>query len=444
MQSVRDFVRPGAIAGFASSLVLLAGVCAGQEAPADELVDDQPAPEAPPTARERALEERVASLEARLAAQEEPPARSGGEAEPEQEGALVGALRAALERVEVHGFVNALFGYGIARPSGAHKEAFPLRVNDDDHDTFTVPSAKLGLARPVEGRGWDVGFGLQVAAGRMVEDVFSVDPEFLGGEEINLAQGWFDLQVPTSHAPVLVRVGRTYGFFGVESLDLPDNPNLSLSYFANFTPYTHTGVSVGTELVGGLAYTQWVVNGWDLVVDSNDAKSYGGQLSWSGGEGQPWVAFNWLVGAEQPDDVSHLRWLCELDLVWAVRPTTELRAALHYGQEEAAAIGGGVAKYGGAQVIVRQDLATSSGGDVTLYLAGRLGYWRDQGGSKTGADQALLDTTVTLGLAVLDHGLVRLEYRRDTSTSDDVFLGRRGQLTADHQDTLAIDVSFTF
>lgn len=130
--------------------------------------------------------------------------------------------------------------------------------------------------------------------------------------------------------------------------------------------------------------------------------------------------------------------------MWELLPTTELRAAGLYGQEEAGALGGGVAKWGGALIIVRQDLATFGDRAATLYVAGRVAWWRDQGGARTGVDQALVDTTVTLGLVVLRHGLLRLEWRRDRSTREDVFFGHRGQLTADHQDTLAIDFSVTF
>jgi hypothetical protein len=391
-------------------------------------------------ARARALEERVAALEAALAAQQEAPEKPPVE---EEEGSR-SPVRAALERVELYGFANASFVLGLARPRGARKEAFPLRVNDTDHQTFSVPYAKVGVRREVEGEGWDLGLGVEVGAGRMVEDVFSLDPDFNGGEEVNLVQGWVDLQLPTRR-PLLLRGGRTYGWFGVESLDLPSNDNLSLSYFANFTPYTHTGVSAGVELVDGLRYTQWIVNGWDLVVDQNDAKSYGGHLRWEQGD-LPALAAHWLIGAERPSNEHDLRWLAQLDATWEVRDGTTLRASGHYGQEEGAALGGGTAKYGGLLLIARQDLVSfgDDDDDATLYLAGRVAWWRDQGGSKTGRDQALLDTTVTLGLEVLEHGLLRLEWRRDDSTKDDVFLGRRGLPSRDAQETVAIDLSVAF
>lgn len=375
------------------------------------------------------------SVEQRLAALE---------AERQGDGALTRVVRAALERVELHGFVNALFVYGLERPDNVRDNAFPYRVNDADNLSFTVPYCKLGVTRELDGAGWDVGFGCFFGAGTMVDEVFGQDPDFNGGEEINLVEGWADIQVPTPAAPLSIRAGRVYGWFGVERLDLPDNPNLSLSYFAPFTPFTVSGASVGMDLVEGLNYRQWIVNGWDLVVDNNNGKSLGGQLAWTLGEGRPWLAFGWLAGPEQTDNSSNLRWDIELDLIWELLPTTEVRAALHYGQEEGAALDGGLAKTGGALLIFRQDLATFGDGAATLYAAGRVAYWRDQGGSRTGVDQALIDTTATLGLVVLQHGLIRIEYRRDWSSQDDVFLGRLGQPTSNHQDTLAIDFSVAF
>ncbi|MCO5170842.1 MAG: porin [Planctomycetes bacterium] len=329
--------------------MLLAAVPAGAQ---DEGAPGPPAEEAPPVA---SLEERIAALEA----------------ERQADGALTRAVRAALDRVELSGFANALFMAGLARPREARKDAFPYRVNDTDHLTFSVPYCKLGVRREVEGTEWDVGFAVAVGVGRMVPHVFSLDPDFLGGKEINLVEGWAELQVPTPLTPIRLRAGRVYGWFGFESLDVPDNPNLSLSYFTNFTPFTHTGASLGFDLTPGLTYTQWVVNGWDLVVDDNDAKSYGGQLAWRGERHHPRVALNWLVGAERPADERDLRWLVQLDVAWRAPTATEFGAALHYGQEEGAALRGGTAKYGGAMLVVRQDVFTW-GEAATLYVAGRV------------------------------------------------------------------------
>jgi hypothetical protein len=140
--------------------------------------------------------------------------------------------------------------------------------------------------------------------------------------------------------------------------------------------------------------------------------------------------------------VGDRRQLVELDVTWALPSWTEVRGAANIGQEENAAIGGGIAKFGGLQLIVRQDLARFD--DVTLYLAGRVTWWRDQGGSRCGTDQTLLEGTATVGLQVLRHGLLRLEVRRDQSSAPDVFPGPTGALTRSTMTTFAFDLSVTF
>lgn len=368
------------------------------------------------------------------------PAQDPAPDEPEL---LLRVASSVTDQVRVTGVAVAMGAWNLADPPG-HKNQNLLRVNDSDHASFTVSYAKLGLYREVSGDSWDAGFRVEVGAGRMVEGVFSLDPDFNGGSEINLVQGHAQLQAPGPFGPLLLSAGRTYGWFGVESLDLVSNPNLSLSYFANFTPYTNTGVWLGSDLPGGLRYTQFVVNGWDLVLDQNDAQSYGGQLTWSDEQLGLTVVGNWLVGAEQPGNESDLRWLTELDVTWRPTAWTELRGALHYGQEEGAALGGGTAKYGGVMAIARQVLLRSESGVDRLAVAGRLTWWRDQGGSKTGLDQGLVEATATLELGFTAWAKLRCEYRHDSSSESGFFLGHRGLPTRRHQDTLAIDLAVSF
>ncbi|HBP21659.1 MAG TPA: hypothetical protein DEA08_28225, partial [Planctomycetes bacterium] len=69
--------------------------------------------------------------------------------------------------------------------------------------------------------------------------------------------------------------GRAYGWFGTESLHLGDSQLTTLSVLANFTPYTNTGLFVEVELLEGLSYMQYFGNGAEVVIDNNDAKTFG-------------------------------------------------------------------------------------------------------------------------------------------------------------------------
>lgn len=367
-------------------------------------------------------------------------------------------------RLELGGFVDASYTWNLADPP-RRRRANPLRVSDLDHDIPGIAYGKISLARALtDANQWDWGGRVEFGAGTMVADVFSVDEDFFHEEGYNLPQFYLEGQIPTPHEPIRIQVGRAAGWFGVESLDLPDNPNFSLSYFSNFTPFTNTGVSAGMDLFAGLRYTQWVVQGWDVVVDNNSAKSYGGQLAWSSDDETLWIAANWLAGAERDDNEADVRWLTELDLQWTPTRSTDIRAALHYGQEEGGATDGGLAKYGGAMLIARQGfvrvpaprrrsatprLRTREPSELedTSYdrfaVAGRVTYWRDQGGARSGMDQALVSFTITLEVKVWRFAAVRAEFRRDHST-ESFFPGHRGQGSRRTMETVTLDASLSF
>lgn len=381
------------------------------------------------------------------------------------EQALRKAVGAAIPGLELHGTLDMDYVWNLNDPRKRRVDVNLLRVNDPDHDTFEVAWAKLALVRNVNASNeWDAGFHLAVAVGREVETTLSLDPHFLHGEAINLAQGYVDLQMPTPFgSPLLVRFGRFYSWFGAESLDTALNPNFSLSYFTTFTPFTTTGVGVGMDLALGFRYTQYLVNGWDVVVDDNDAKTVGGQLAWTHKadekDAAPDVALalNWIWGPEQPRDDKHARAQVELDGTLRPFDATTFLGALGYGQEEHGAVArpvalvggpGGVhgltGKFGGAMAIVRQELGEVSKGFYRFAVAARVAYWRDQGGSKTGLDQALLDTTGTFELHFTEDGRLRFEVRRDGSTRRHAFVGRRGEQSRDEQVTVSVDAAFAF
>lgn len=416
-------------------LVIVALPASAQDAPPPSSdAADTPAP-APVTG---SPEERIRLLEERLAKLERP-------ADASTDALTLGSVVTTLsEEIKLTALVSTSYTWNLANPP-FHRDANRLRVNDPDHDTFELTYAKLGVYRDPSGENdWDAGFRAEFAAGRQVETTLSLDPEFNGGDELNLAQGYVVLQAPTPlDGPITITFGRFYGWFGIESLDTPTNPNFSLSHFSNFTPFTNTGVGVGFDLVKGLRYTQYVVNGWDLVFDNNDGKSYGGQLTWTLDQPATTLALNWLAGPEQDGDEDDVRWLVELDLITKITQTTEVRAALHYGQEEGAAVGGGVAKYGGAQVVLRQELYEVREGFRRFAVAGRVASWRDQGGSKSGTDQTLVDLTGTFEVRFTEWASARFEWRHDQS-NEAFFFDHDGQPTQHHQDTASVELNVRF
>jgi len=418
----------------------------------------------PLAAQEGAVEERLAEAEARLAETEERLAETearlerleGGtpaegeagaaaEPPPEEEGWWAHAVRTASEHIELHGEVVGSFTWNLNDPPGRRGRS-ALRVSDLDHDTFHVTWAKLGLSRALSGEDeLDWGFALDVVAGRMVEGTLSLDPDFLGGEEINLGNAYVELQVPTPHNPVSIRVGRAYGWFGVESLDLHASQMFTLSWLANFTPYTNTGLFVETELVDGISYMQYVGNGSEVVDDNNDAKTLGGRLSVDPTDSLS-IAFHWIWGAEQANNSADKRLQLEIDVVWRPTDQTGVYVMLHYGQEEDGAVDRGrTAKFGGASVALRQGVWRAAEGEYDhVVLVTRWTIYRDQGGNNSGLTQTLNEVSVGVEVNPLEHLWLRFEYRLDTSSRGSAFLGKRGLPTRGHQGTLAAAVGVHF
>ncbi|HBP17487.1 MAG TPA: hypothetical protein DEA08_06810 [Planctomycetes bacterium] len=398
--------------------------------------------EAVPNSDEQELEDRIKKLERQL---EEVTVTAQRARESLEETPILDALRS----VEVYGFVDAAYSFNLRDPSG-RRGRNRLRLNDPDHNSFGIPYAKLGLMRRVSGLNeLDAGFRFEIGAGRLAEEAFNQSGDVLGSGSLAIPQAHIDLQIPTPFNPLLLRVGRTYGWFGIESLDLPANPNYSLSHFAQFGPKTTTGLSLGMDLGAGLRYTQYVVNGWDRVLDNNDAKTLGGQLAWELDDPLVSLALNWIYGAERDDNAGDQRWMVELAAAWQPTESLDLRAAFRYGQEE---ISGQhysdpdeTANFGGFLLMAKQSFFKVEGADYyRLALGVRGGLFRDEGGSRSGADQTLGELTGTLTFNLLENAAFRVEYRRDFSSRGDAFVGHRGTSSRSGQDTLSFDLSYSF
>jgi hypothetical protein len=364
-----------------------------------------------------------------------------GDREPQLEEIVVTGERPLVDRepirlgpITVSGYVEGSYVRNLGSPD-QRQDANRFRISDPDHDAFAVTAAKLGLSRRVSGLNeFDAGFRFEIAAGRIVKEVYEDQTFSFVDQNISIAQAYAELQLPTWRTPLQVRIGRMHSWFGVESLDLHKNPSFSLSPLALAVPKTVTGLSASLELGAGLRYSQFLVQGWDRVEDLNDAKTLGGQLAFDT-KGLS-LALNYVVGAERADSNSDLRWAVELAARYQVTASTELRASFLYGQEQ---FNDGTAKFGGASVTVSQGLLEVEGeGFHRLTASLRGSYLRDQGGTRTGVDQALGEVTATLALNFLKDASLRLEYRHDVSSDAEAFDGERDQ------DTLALALHYAF
>lgn len=404
------------------------------------------------TRRERILERRLRALEKRLVRLEDDKAQEkkvNDEAEPkkaEETESLEDYVKGQLKGINLYGVGVASYNYNLNEPP-ANRNASRLRVSDLDHNSFSPVFFKLGVSRELsEDKDWDAGFKLELAAGRMVEGTLSLDPDFLGGDELNLGNAYVSFQIPTAINPLQIWIGRAYGWFGLESLDLYDSQLFSLSYLANFTPYTNTGVFAEMELVKGVKYMQYVGNGSEVVDDNNDSKTGGGRLTYTNEDESLSVAFHWIYGAEQTNNNHDQRLQLELDVTWVASETTTIWAAFHYGEEENGDITGTKrARFGAVQLIVRQEFAPVEGENYRRFaVIARGTIYRDRGGNNSGINQTLGEATAGLELKVTSNSWIRLEYRLDTSNESNAWPGKRGVLSRRTQDTIALAAAIQF
>jgi hypothetical protein len=367
---------------------------------------------------------------------------------PPTELTVLEAVFSATERLRLYGAIDASYFWKIQDPK-IIQDGIQLSTTTPDHDTFMVTWAKMGVTRQLTDENeWDVGFAFDLAYGRLVQTTLSVDPKFLFNSAINSQNAFVDLKLPTPWNPVEVRFGRFPSWIGIEAIDPMLNPNFSHSFFFRNTPFTTTGFSASTELGAGFRYTQFVVNGWDVVIDNNKSKSLGGQLSWINDDPYLAIAFNWIWGPEQPDNTRDDTYWLELGATFKPLDGTEVRASLHYGQaEHGTATGNGTSKFGGVLLIARQEFYEVEPGFRRFAFALRGEYFRDQGGHFSVGhfsvnDQTLAEVTATFQLRFSRLASVRLEYRHDYSTAKP-FLGGNNDLVH-NQDTIGVDVNFQF
>jgi hypothetical protein len=207
---------------------------------------------------------------------------------------------------------------------------------------------------------------------------------------------------------ISVKAGKFATVIGAELIEAPLNPNFTRSFAFGFAiPFTHTGVLFSAPL-GEMASTSLgVVNGWDNVVDSNDSKTFIGQLALTPTDLLA-VYLNGSYGNESVDDEGDARGL--FDLVVALNPDPFMaNLNFDYGTE-------GDGTWLAFAGIVGVDLRSAAEIPWGLYLRGEI--FDDQDGFRTGTEQQLYEVTATAKYFLTDNLTFWLELRHDGSDED--------------------------
>lgn len=339
-----------------------------------------------------------------------------------------GAVRAdepAVKGPTFAGYVQGSFNYDLNDPASG---ATFMRVYDAHHNTFSLNNAHVAMTGSIG----DVAYTVETDMGHdaAIHRSSGFGVELFDGTGANVVDGsganvdpdvdTFDLQEAyvTFPDPILskmglkatMKVGKFVTYEGIEVIESGANPTVTRgSLFGFAEPYTHTGGAL-TLTFGAIAVSAGLLNGWDRLVDDNDAKM--GVLNVNIGLGEKVGMVN-LTGYSGAEGSNTGKKKNSLDLtgVLKVLPKTDLWYQVNYGDEEQVA--GGVNKWGGAGI---QPLFKFSD---AFSLGLRLEYFELKAvGAAYGAGSlAVSNATAALGWNFAKGVTTRLEFRHDESGS---------------------------
>ena len=377
------------------------------------------------------------------------PASTGATAKPETP-SLSERLKALEEspvikffkETEIGGYVAATYNYNF---NGPEPQDNRFHVFDLDANTFTFNAAELSLLKTSTSES-PLGFGLVFSVGHDAR-VFTADWTGDGASDANtfeLTEGYVTYKAPVGEG-LDIKLGKWITLLGAEVIKRTANFNISHSYLFGFAiPFTHTGLLLSYPVHSTLSLSAGVVNGWDNVIDNNDAKTFIGQAVFTPAEIFS-VAVNGIWGAEQNNNDRNTRWV--IDVVPTLKPFKDftLLGNFDYGREENVAAIGRNAQWWGVAVVANYDFTEQFG------VAVRGEYFRDDDGVRVGATDPtdplqtlvgadLWEATLTLHYKLSDHILTRLEYRYDFSGGDKLFFGS----ARDDQNIIQVEVIYMF
>jgi hypothetical protein len=230
------------------------------------------------------LKKTVADLQEEVKAK--PPPRQGLPISLAEEEVLqdrVDPINKWIKEIKLSGFVDVAYTQNFNNPhSGTTQGNINLgRFFDTQSNSFMVNMAEL-MFEKVASKDSPTGIRLKLGAGK--------DAGVLAGTEN------FGTPVPTNqqfdiveaYAEYLAPIARGFDFkigkmatlAGYEVIESKDNFNYSRSFLFTYAiPLTHTGARVTYSFIDQLSATIGIVNGWNVVLDPNQGKTFEGQIS---------------------------------------------------------------------------------------------------------------------------------------------------------------------
>ncbi|UOQ98350.1 porin [Hymenobacter sp. 5317J-9] len=219
--------------------------------------------------------------------------------------------------------MDGYYGYDFDHGNTQSRPGFLYSHNRQNE--FTVNQGLLGM-RYDDGKvrgAFGIHAGSYVKANYAAEDqVFKHIYEAYAGFR-PFAKAWLDVGIFGSH-------------IGFESAISKDNWTLTRSLMAENSPYYEAGARLTYEVAPQLTLAGLVLNGWQNIRESNQAKALGTQIQWKP-SGKILVNSSTFYGQEQPQDsVRRRRYFHDFYVSYAATTRLSLALVFDVGKQQAA------------------------------------------------------------------------------------------------------------
>jgi len=358
-------------------------------------------------------------------------------------------LPSGLQGLAMSGYADVSYIYNF-NEADSPTTANTGRVFDTESNGFTPHAFELVFEKAMTDQ-TPIGFRTDLFAGDDADVIGSTglaDTDAGDSDQVDLQQAYITARAPIG-AGIDFKVGKFVTLLGAEVIESPANWNFSRSYMFGYAiPFTHTGALASYPLGEFGSVTGGVVNGWDIVDDTNHAKTLLGNLTLTPLEGVS-LFFNAISGAERADNDHDDRTVFDVVGSWQATEQLALMMNYDYGHESSLTQGTGAtgfesANWQGLALYAKYDLSP------TWALAGRWEWFDDKdnvrtkftsigGGVPTDID--FYEWTLTSQWKLHEHVLARLEYRHDKA-DEKVFVRDEG--FSAYQDTVAAEMIYHF
>ena len=370
--------------------------------------------QAPLTAREKTMLDRIEKLEQRLAAVE--AATGAGThavvAETAPAKVPVGASLPVPELVPagttLSVAIDGYYGYNFNHPVTGQNI---LRAYDLSSSGFAINQADIILERaPDVAGGRRFGGRLDLMFGQATETLQGSRANEARPEVFrNLFQVYGTWVAPVGKGLTL-DFGKWASSFGIENNYTKDQLNYSRSYWFNFLPNYHAGLRSSYPLSGKFSLNYWLVNGLNQTEDFNSFRSQAILLNFN--QGPVSASLNYYAGREQRAVAGHeprgRTHVLDSYITWQANRRLTLAAEADYAISR-------VEEWSGPQRVTGAALYARYRWNPRFSLATRYERLNDSASLFSGTRQNLNDATATATFDVADGFQMRWEYRRDWS-----------------------------